>query len=142
VGQLEVAADVAHGAAQEVGLLDDGVAAEELGQDEGDLVHVQRGARQLVLDVLGGHVLGGPEEVARVGERGALGVVEAGDAKVQDLEGLALGVARVDQEEVGGLEVLVDDPVPVGLAQGVEGHVHQAQGAGGVEGAVLGELLL
>ena len=110
----------------------------ELGQEElwdglagerqparGDLVghHAERvnvGAAVdlAVLALLRSHVLGRPDDHAGGGAGGALPVGELGDAEVDQLHEVPL-VAALDEEDILGLEVAVDDPAVVGGPQRV-----------------------
>ena len=66
-----------------------------------------RGVDRLALDLLGGHVLGRAHHEARLGEVGVLG--RLGDAEVGHLHPPVAG-----EQDVGRLDVAVDEPGPVG----------------------------
>jgi len=89
--------------------------------------------------LLGGAVAGGPEEPARDAEGGAGGggVEVAGEAEVGQAD-VAVGV----DEDVGGLEVAVEDPAGVAVLDGVGEPGDDAGGLGRGEGALAGDALL
>ncbi len=107
-------------------------AAEELVEQTPQGVHVGGGAGGLAQGAFGREVEAGADDLAGGGERGAGVVEEAGDAEVADLQG-AVGV----QQEVGGLDVTVDDALrvcggePGGGLRGEIGHPLGGQRAGG-----------
>ena len=94
-----------------------------LEQDDAERVDVGPLVDVLPFDLLGGHVLGRPDEGPAVGD--ALGLGGAGDAEIHD-PGAALAV----DHDVGRLEVPVDDPQPVGLRQAVADLSGDRQGPG------------
>jgi hypothetical protein len=74
----------------------------------------------LPAEALRGHVTEGADEVAAVGQ--AVGVIDLGQPEVRDPGG-PLGV----QQQVGRLDVAVQDAVPVGVLQRL-GHLHPEPG--------------
>jgi hypothetical protein len=82
--------------------------AEQLVEHAPQGVHVGGGAGGLPEGALGREVEAGADDLPGGGERRPGVVEEAGDAEVADLEG-AVGV----QQEVGGLDVAVDDALRV-----------------------------
>ena len=83
-------------------------------EDHADAKQVAAAVRVAALQVLGGHVVHGPEDRALVR---AVGVEDLGHTKVQQLGQQALPVP--DHADVGGLEVPVEDLVAVGHGQAI-----------------------
>ena len=89
--------------------------------------------------LLGAHVVGRPEELAGEGQAGQgqqVGIGGAGHAEVEDLR-----LTGLLHEDVGGLEVAVDDAPVVGVLHGVADPRHQAQAGGEVEAVAVGVLV-
>ena len=85
-------------------------AAQHLVEHDAEAVEVGAAVDRLGLDLLGRQVLGGAEERPLLGEVGRLGGL--GDAEVADLHPAVLG-----QQDVGGLDVAVDEAGGVGDRQ-------------------------
>ena len=120
---------------------------ELVGDDSGG---VEVGARVDVLAerLLGRHVVGGPERDAGLGQRVAgaaglgLGVAhQLGDAEVEELDDVALLVrgAGVDEHDVVGLEIAVDDALAVRVRQRLQHLPHDDERARRPD-ALLGDL--
>lgn len=95
-----------------------------LGQHQTEGVEVGGGADAAAPDLLGGHVARGAHHLAVGGERLA-SLVDAdrlGHAKVHDPDEVVLPF-EVRQEDVGGLDIAVDDAAAVGLHQTLEREV-------------------
>ena len=107
-------------------LVEDGAQGIDVGGD---------GQVAAALGLLGGHVAGGADQLAGVGER-AVGLRQPlGEAEVGDIR-----IAMFIREDVRGFEVAVQDPPAVGVVDG-QGHVAEAGGLGaGVEPRGLGEI--
>ena len=85
-------------------------AGQQLEGDDGERVAVARRGRRLAARLLRREVAGRPDDGARFGEGGEVG--GARDAEVGDLDAVV-----VVEQQVGGLDVAVDDPARV---RGVE----------------------
>ncbi len=95
----------------ELGVVDKGWAArQQLEEKHARAVDVGRGGRVTALDLLGAHVLRGPD--GRAVARHARTLLVVRDAEVGDLR----GAVRVEQD-VAGLQVTVDEP---GIVDGLE----------------------
>ena len=96
----------------------------------GARVHIQRALR-----LLGRHVHGRPQGRAGLGQAQRGRVEQAArDAEVEQLD---LGNVLARQEDVGGLDVAVDDPVLVGHGQGLRDpadHAHRGAQVDGTAG--------
>ena len=86
-------------------------AGEHLVPDNAKGVDVAGGGRTLPHGLLGGEVLGGSDDAPGLGQ--GRGVSEAGDAEVRELGG-AVGC----DQDVGRLDVAVDDAAPMGDREG------------------------
>ena len=94
---------------------------EQLVEQHAQRIHVGAGVdvEPADLGLLGAHVLGRPDELAKLGEQGQLGQPRAGrlrDTEVNDLRH-ELPVLTGD-EHVGGLEVAMNDALLVGVLHG------------------------
>ena len=107
--------------------------AEQERRPEGE--HVGGRPHQLAPRLLRGHELGRADHGTGDGEP-AGGVADRGDPEVGEER-----AAGLVEQHVGGLDVAVDDPVPVGLGQGPEQGVGQDVDLAGGEGSVMGHLL-
>ena len=91
------------------------------------------------VNLLGAHVVGRPEELAGEGQAGQgqqVGIGGAGHAEVEDLR-----LTGLLHEDVGGLEVAVDDAPVVGVLHRVADPRHQAQRGRRVEAVAVGVLV-
>ncbi len=98
---------------------------EHLEGDDAEREDVAPAVELLPHRLLGGHVGRGAEQ--RPGVRD-LGVGELGDAEVGDLD-----LVRLVDDEVGGLDVPVDDPARVGVVEGRRDLAHEADHPLGLE---------
>jgi len=94
---------------REAGVL--GAPREQLQEREPEGVDVARGRHRLAPDLLGGQICGGADDAAGAGQPQV--AVAARDAEVGQV-----GVAVRVQEDVGGLQVPMHDPVTVDVLQG------------------------
>ena len=95
--------------------------AQRLVEHEPEGVHVGAGIHRPALDLLGRQVLGGAEDQARPGELAGVGaglVERLGHAEVGDERpGRAVDQVVLGEQDVGRLDVAVDDADVVGVAQ-------------------------
>ncbi len=99
-----------------------GVAAAErvasrecLPEDDADAPHIGGGGGRLSGQALGGDIGQGPRNVADGGER-----VELGHLGQAEVEKAHVDPVPLREQHVGRLDVAMDDPLPVGMRQGVE----------------------
>jgi hypothetical protein len=125
---------VGHQEVDGVGLVEGHPPGEHLEEHHPERVHVRRRRHALAANLLRRHVLRRTHKQPRLRE-GLLGVFVGAleQAEVKQLDEVRV-VVVAHEVDVGGLEVAVDDPVAVGLAQGPGGLQEDVQGAGGLEG--------
>jgi hypothetical protein len=118
---------------------------DQLVEDDTQRVHVRAGVRAPAPGLLGRHVGGRPDPLAGARQPLALVVDEARQAEVQQLDDGPSTVRAAREEDVGGLQVAVDDALAVRERQRVAdrfrdasqpGHVHRTAGLAGSGGHV------
>src|SRR6202008_4125761 len=114
-----------------------GVAAQQLVQHAAGGVHVGAGVDRLAARLFRGEVLGGADHGAGLRHRGRAAGQGPGDAEVHDLD-----LAVLVQHHVAGLDVPVDDAVPVAELQGGADVGGYFQGAAGHQPPFGGQHLL
>ncbi len=140
---------VLHGALHEgdedVVSLEGELTGEELEEHEAEGVDVGARVEGVALGLLGGHVLGGADGGAQLGafalDDGGVLSEGLGDAEVEDL-GEVSDACDGFEDDVGGLEVAVDDVAAVGLLEACGDLDEDAEGASQLDGVVLPEELL
>ena len=95
---------------------------QELVQDHAHREDVAAPVEGLGADLLGAHVVDGPDHHAALGE---VGPAQLGDPEVHDLHG-----AVVEQPDVRRLDVAVDDPVLVGVGEAAADLDHDVEHLG------------
>jgi hypothetical protein len=127
------------GDAAESRAVEGGRAGEELVQEDAERVEVAAGVHGgcAGAGLLGAHVLESADDGAELGDLGAVGEAQggaidgAGDAEVDDLGG---GLAVIDgDEDVGGLDVAVDDAALVRVLDGLADGDEEAEAGWDVE---------
>jgi hypothetical protein len=109
-------------------------AGEQLIEDHAAREQVAAPVDRLAGELLGRHVRDGAEHRAELGE---LGGVELGDAEIGDFDA-AVG----EQDDVGGLDVAMDDAALVRVLQGAQQLAHDAARLGQRERAAVVEQAL